>query len=189
MKSYTYTHVFKALEFAAIRHKHQFRKGEVKTPYINHPINVVTLLTEYNEYETNLLSAAALHDVIEDTANGKHEIDELSKSIKAKFGNKVLDIVLEVSDDKTLPYQERKRLQIEHTPFLSEEGKKLKISDKICNIKDMMEQPPSNWSLDRKITYLEWAKKVIEGARGVNSEMETHFDHIIQNAYNKLTNK
>jgi len=188
MKNYTYYKVFKALEFAAVRHKHQFRKGEIKNPYINHPINVVTLLTEYGENETNLLSAAALHDVIEDTANGKQEIDELSKIIKEKFGNKVLDIVLEVSDDKTLSYHERKRLQITNAPLLSNEGKKLKVSDKICNIKDMMEQPPPEWSLDRKTKYLEWAKNVIEGARGVNPEMEAHFDKIIKKAYNKLTN-
>ena len=189
MNNYTYHKTFKALEFAAIRHKHQFRKGEIKIPYINHPINVVTLLTEFGENETNLLSAAALHDVIEDTASGKHEIDGLSKIIKEKFGNKVLDIVLEVSDDKSLPYQERKRLQIKKTPLLSEEGKKLKISDKICNIKDMMEYPPTNWSTDRKTTYLEWAKNVIEGARGVNPEMEAHFDKTIQKAYKKITNK
>ena len=117
MKNYTYPKIFKALEFAAERHKHQFRKGKIKTPYINHPINVVTLLTEFGENETDLLSAAALHDVIEDTTNGKHEIDELSKTIKEKFGDKVLDIVIEVSDDKSLPYQERKRLQITNKPL------------------------------------------------------------------------
>ncbi len=189
MKNDTYTKVFKALEFAAVRHKHQVRKGEVKIPYINHPINVVTLLTEYEENETNLLSAAALHDVIEDTAKGKNEIDELSKIIKEEFGDKVLEIVLEVSDDKTLPYQERKRLQIKNTPFLSNEGKKLKISDKICNIRDMMKHPPTDWSADRKATYLEWAKNVIEGARGVNPNMEAYFDKIIQKAYHSLAKK
>jgi len=189
MKNHPYTTVFKALEFASARHKHQFRKGEVKIPYINHPINVITLLSEYGENETNLLSAAALHDVIEDTANGKQEIDKLSKIIKEEFGDKVLKIVLEVSDDKTLPYQERKKLQIKDTPFLSNEGKKLKISDKICNIKDMMEYPPTDWSADRKFTYLEWAKNVIEGARGVNPDMEAYFDKITQKAYHSLAKK
>lgn len=184
--SNTYMKIFKALEFAAERHKNQFRKGEVKIPYINHPINVVTLLAEFNETDQNLLTAAALHDVIEDTTEGKNEIDDISKVIKNQFGNKVLNIVLEVSDDKSLPYQERKQLQIKNTPSLSLEGKKLKISDKICNINDMMKYPPTNWSKERKITYLEWATKVIEGARGVNTAMENHFDKIIQNAYNSF---
>ncbi|MGM0498366.1 MAG: HD domain-containing protein [Bacteroidota bacterium] len=189
MHNNNYMKVFKALEFASERHKNQFRKGEEKIPYINHPINVATLLTEFNETETNLLSAAVLHDVIEDTAEEKREIDDISKIIKKQFGNKVLNIVLEVTDDKSLPYQERKRLQIENTPYLSKEGKKLKISDKICNIKDMMNHPPVDWPTERKIMYLEWAKDVVEGARGVNPAMEEHFDNIIQKAYNSLINK
>ena len=189
MSNRNYNLIFRSLNFAAERHRHQLRKGATKVPYINHPIKVVTVLTEFLEENHELLSAAALHDVVEDTAKGKEEINMLSESIKEQFGAEVLKLVLEVSDDKSLPYQERKRLQVENTPFLSNEAKKIKIADKICNINDMINDPPIDWATERKIKYLEWAKKVIDGARGVNSSMEAYFDKIKKEAHHKLTNK
>jgi guanosine-3',5'-bis(diphosphate) 3'-pyrophosphohydrolase len=189
MGNMNYSLVFKALDFAAERHKHQNRKGEAKVPYINHPIKVITVLTEFQEEHHALLSAAALHDVVEDTARGKEEIKMLSEIIKEEFGAVVLELVLEVSDDKSLPYQERKRLQVENTPALSNEAKKIKIADKICNIRDMINDPPIDWPTERKIKYLEWAGKVIDGARGVNSSLEAHFDQVKKEAHHKLTNK
>jgi guanosine-3',5'-bis(diphosphate) 3'-pyrophosphohydrolase len=148
---------------------------------------VIRTLSEHNETDPDLLAAAALHDVIEDTARGKAEIEGLSSSIKDHFGEKVLEIVLEVSDDKTLPFQERKHRQIINTPYLSSEAKKLKIADKICNIQDLLKDPPDDWPLDRKTGYIEWARKVIDGARGVNQSLENHFDQTARNAYIHLT--
>lgn len=189
MNNLNYTLIFKALNFAAERHKHQLRKGEIKVPYINHPIKVITVLTEFQEDSPELLSAAALHDVVEDTARGEKEINLLSDNIKEQFGNQVLNLIIEVSDDKSLPYQERKRLQVENTPYLSNNAKKIKIADKICNIKDMINDPPIDWPTERKVKYLEWAEKVIEGARGVNQSMETYFDQVKKEAHQKLINK
>jgi len=181
--------VFAALEFAAKRHIGQTRKGTMRSPYINHPISVMATLSQHGENNEDLLAAAALHDVIEDTAKDKEEIEKLSATIIEIFGENVLNIVLEVSDDKTLSYQKRKHLQIINTPFLSNEAKKLKIADKSCNIKDLISDPPSDWSIERKLSYLEWAMKVIDGARGISSALEQHFESVVQEAYNKLTNQ
>ena len=178
--------VVRAIEFAAQRHSGQTRKGNTKSPYINHPIKVVSLLVDYTEHDSDLLSAAALHDVIEDTARGDREIQRLEEIIKKKFGNKVLGIVWEVTDNKQLPFQERKQKQIQETPRLSLEAKKIKIADKICNIVDLKEDPPAGWSKERKNTYIEWAGKVIEGARGVNRELEAYFDKISREAYEMI---
>ena len=185
----TVNKTFKALELAAARHRNQVRKGTEKTPYINHPINVISILTEFHETDPDILAAAALHDVIEDTAKGQNEINQISAQLEELFGKRVLDIVLEVSDDKELPYQKRKELQITKTPSLSPAAKKLKIADKICNIKDMIADPPTSWPTERKITYLEWSRKVIQGARGVNPELEAYFDQIVEESYIHLTNK
>jgi len=57
---------------------------------------------------------------------------------------------MEVTDDKSLPKQERKRLQIEHAATLSEKAKWVKLADKICNVRDMSQSPPVNWSPQRK---------------------------------------
>lgn len=175
--------VMRAIEFAAHRHSGQTRKGKRKTPYINHPIKVVNLLIQFHEWDKNLLSAAALHDIIEDTLKDKETNEDLVKTIKTHFGHKVLQIVQEVSDDKDLPFDKRKQEQIDHAPFLSKEARKLKIADKICNIKDIIEDPPENWSKERKRAYLDWAGKVVEGAKGVNKELETHFEKIHADAY------
>lgn len=178
--------VIRAIEFAAERHSGQTRKGNTNSPYINHPIKVVSLLTRFQEDDSDLLSAAALHDIIEDTAKGDEEIQWLQKIIEEKFGSKVLSIVQEVTDDKQLPYQERKQKQVEDTPYLSKEAKKIKIADKICNITDLKKDPPVGWSNKRKNTYIEWACKVIEGAKGVNKELEGYFEKISREAYEKI---
>lgn len=178
--------VIRAIEFAALRHSGQTRKGNEKTPYINHPIKVVSLLLDFHENDSDLLSAAALHDVIEDTAREDREIRQLEKIIGQKFGNKVLNIIWEVTDNKQLPFQERKQKQIQDTPHLSQEAKKIKIADKICNITDLKEAPPVGWSRDRKNSYIEWSTKVIEGAKGVNKELEAYFAKISREAYKTI---
>ena len=162
----------KALEFSAEKHKKQLRKGEERTPYINHPIQVAKTLWEAGETSFTLLVGALLHDTIEDTQTTPEEIETL-------FGKDVLDLVLEVTDDKNLPYQERKRLQIVNAPHKSVEGKLLKLADKICNINDLVQSPP-DWTSERKLQYLEWAAKVVEGLRGVNAILEAKFDALYQ---------
>lgn len=166
--------LLRAIEFAAEKHKQQKRKGKNQTPYINHPIQVAHLLAEFGQEENSaLLMAAILHDTIEDTATTQ---DELA----ATFGQQVAQIVLEVTDDKSLPVLERKRLQVVQTPKKSVEAKMLKIADKTCNVKDITADPPANWSLARKIAYLDWAEAVVKGAVGVNRALEQHFFEVLQ---------
>jgi len=179
--------VIEAIELAARQHQGQFRKGKRKAAYINHPIQLMGVLIRHQENDSDLLKAAALHDVIEDTAKTREEIEGLSQTIESKFGKEVLKVVREVSDDKNLPFPERKRLQIVNTPKLSQHAKKIKIADKTCNIIDMMDDPPSNWSTDRKLEYLRWAEQVIEGARGVNPALEDYFDQTRKQAYRHYT--
>jgi guanosine-3',5'-bis(diphosphate) 3'-pyrophosphohydrolase len=181
--------IAEALVFATDRHKNQFRKGTGKIPYINHPVNVLKLLSKFGETDTDLLAAALLHDVIEDTTKNEQEIKELSDIIHLKFGENVLLTVLEVSDNKNLPVKERKRLQVVHTPNLSDRAKKLKIADKICNMIDIKNDPPLNWPLERKLRYLDWAKQVVAGARGLNKKLDQYFDQVYDETYSFLVAK
>ena len=91
-----------------------------------------------------------------------------------------MSIVLEVTDDKSLRKKERKRLQIEHAPHLSPGAKLVKLADKISNIKDVTNNPPANWDKARKIKYLDWGEKVVEGLRGENKELEKLFDEVVK---------
>src|SRR5579863_6095940 len=95
--------VLAASAFAAHKHRDQRRKGAEASPYINHPIAVANVLAnEAHIIEPVVLAAALLHDTIEDTDT---TVDELV----AEFGSEIAGIVLEVTDDKSLPKQERKR--------------------------------------------------------------------------------
>lgn len=173
--------ILKSLEFAASRHRKQFRKGEDKSPYINHPIQVASLLAnEGGEKEPVLLIAAILHDVVEDTVDTPDEKQELINQIRELFGEQVLFLVLEVTDDKSLEKQERKRLQVEQVPHKSDNAKKLKIADKIMNVRDITNNPPTWWTLQRILEYFNWAEKVVEGLRGVNSKLENMFDECLR---------
>jgi len=164
------TKLLSALQFAAIKHKKQFRKGAKQTPFINHPIRVASLLAESGESgSTNLLVAAILHDVIEDTDTTAEEITNL-------FGKVICDLVLECTDNKDLPSWERKQRQISYAPKASVEAKKLKLADKICNIIDIREDPPLGWTVDRKLAYLQWSEAVYEGLKGVNTILEKRFE-------------
>src|SRR5450759_552326 len=172
--------ILRALEFAATRHKTQFRKGEDKSPYINHPIQVANLLAnEAGEKDPVLLIAAILHDVIEDTVVTPKEKQELINQISEIFGEQVLALTLEVTDDKSLEKPERKRLQIEQAPHKSDNAKKLKIADKIMNVRDITNNPPTSWPLQRIREYFDWAEKVVAGLRGVNKNLENMFDECL----------
>jgi (p)ppGpp synthase/HD superfamily hydrolase len=166
--------LLRTLHFAADKHRDQRRKGPDASPYINHPIAVAELLArEGGVSDLTTIQAALLHDTIEDT---EASLDEL----EANFGTQVRGVVAEVSDDKSLAKAERKRLQIEHSRHLSERAKLVKLSDKICNVLDVVHQAPDGWSLERRTEYLDWTEKVIEGLRGTNAVLEKLYDKALE---------
>ena len=161
--------VLRAAAFAAERHRDQRRKGQDASPYINHPLALANLLSECGEHDPTVLAAALLHDTVEDTGTTIEEI-------RQAFGAQVAAIVAEVTDDKSLPKAERKRLQIEHAAHLSVPARLVKLADKICNLRDMNSSPPVGWSLQRKSEYFDWAKQVVDRMRGTHPELERLFD-------------
>lgn len=170
-----------ALKFAAEKHVSQRRKGCDQIPYINHPIKVVQVLHKIgNETDDELLSAAVLHDVLEDTCATEQELRE-------RFGDKVTDWVIEVTDDMTLTYDDRKRYQIKKAQGLSAGAKKIKIADKISNIQDIISLPMT-WSNRRKKQYFEWSDRVVEGCRGVNIKLDQEFDKVQKEAMKRISN-
>lgn len=168
--------LLEAISFAAAKHRHQRRKGANAEPYINHPLEVANILTTVGKIsDHNILIAAVLHDTIEDTEATPDEITMI-------FGEEVCSMVLEVTDDKNLDKKERKQRQIEHAPHLSHGAKHIKLADKISNIKDILQNPPHDWSEERKLEYVNWGENVVAGLRGVNAELESLFDELIETA-------
>lgn len=166
--------------FAARKHRDQRRKDAAESPYINHPLAGVNVLaSEAGVIDQSLLIAALLHDTVEDTET---TFDELQEA----YGEVVRRIVEEVTDDKGLPKETRKELQIRHAANASNLAKQLKIADKVCNIRDIASNPPSRWSEDRKVQYLEWASQVVTGCRGVNLKLDQVYGEAMTMAREKL---
>jgi guanosine-3',5'-bis(diphosphate) 3'-pyrophosphohydrolase len=166
--------LFRALEFSALKHRGQRRKDREASPYINHPIEVASVLANVGRVDDiTTLVAAILHDTIEDTKTTGEELE-------AKFGREVRLMVQEVSDDKTLERMERKRLQVEHAPTLSPRAKLIKLGDKICNVRDVTHRPPAHWSIERRREYLEWTERVVAGCRGMSQPLEQYYDRVLR---------
>jgi len=162
--------LFKAFHFSADRHRNQRRKDNAHSPYINHPIEVAQLLWDVGAVrDVNVLVAAILHDTIEDTSTHPDEILD-------SFGGEVLSLVLEVTDDKSLSKADRKRLQIETSGHKSYGAKLIKLADKSCNVRNLINMPPEGWSLERRQEYLLWTEKVVAGLRGTNANLEDYYD-------------
>jgi guanosine-3',5'-bis(diphosphate) 3'-pyrophosphohydrolase len=163
--------LLKAFRFAADKHRDQRRKDTDHTPYINHPVEVIQLLWEVGGVrDADVLLAAVLHDVVEDTDTRPEEISD-------RFGEQVLSYVMEVTDDKELSKDERKRLQIVDAPKKSYGAKLIKLADKACNVRNLVTTPPKSWSLKRRREYLVWGEKVVAGLRGTNAALEEYYDH------------
>ena len=164
--------ILTALEFASKKHRDQRRKDTSASPYINHPISLANILCNEGKIsDPKVICAALLHDTIEDT-----ETTELE--LKNTFGKAVAKIVVEVTDDKSLPKAERKLAQIEHAKHSSKRAKLVKLADKISNLRDILSSPPADWSIERKKEYFDWSKAVIDQIRGTNKKLENIFDEL-----------
>jgi guanosine-3',5'-bis(diphosphate) 3'-pyrophosphohydrolase len=162
--------ILRALEFAARKHRDQRRKDAEASPYINHPIALANVLcNEGDVADSTTIAAAILHDTLEDTDTTRQELE-------LAFGPRIAHIVAEVTDDKHLPKEARKRLQVEHAAALSPEAKLVKLADKICNIRDVASHPPALWPLERRREYFDWAKAVVDRLRGIDGTLERLFD-------------
>lgn len=142
--------LIEAIDFAAKAHRDQRRKDENHSPYINHPIDVMNILSKAGISDIDTLCAAVLHDTIEDT---KVTFEQLETT----FGPEVAQIVKECSDDKSLHKVQRKKDQIVHARHASTNAKLVKAADKLSNLSDLQRSPPSFWSQDEIEGYFIWA--------------------------------
>jgi (p)ppGpp synthase/HD superfamily hydrolase len=159
-----------AADYAARQHIAQRRKGERGEPYINHLTEVAALLAEATGgSDVVLLMGGLLHDTLEDT-------DATYEDLVERFGPEVAALVAEVTDDKSLPKEERKRLQITKTPAKSQRAKLLKLADKTSNLRSLVASPPTGWPPQRLREYVVWAHDVVRSCRGLNAQLEAQFD-------------
>lgn len=122
-----------------------------------------------------LLMGGLLHDTLEDT-------DATYEDLMERFGADVAALVAEVTDDKSLPKDERKRLQVETAGSKTRRAKLLKIADKTSNLRSLVRSPPSGWTEQRLRDYVVWAEAVVRSCRGLNASLEAGFDTAYRDA-------
>ena len=173
--------VLEAAAFAADKHRMQRRKDAEASPYINHPLALAHLLAnEAGITDPVVLASALLHDTVEDTETS---IEELRDA----FGPEIAAIVAEVTDDKKLAPEVRKRHQVEKAASKSDAAKLVKLADKTCNLRDIAVTPPADWSAERRREYFEWAREVVAGLGGVSPSLEAAFDEAYEAGMRSLT--
>lgn len=162
--------VLDAAVYASVQHRDQRRKNPTNEPYFNHPLRVARSLAAVGASERAVI-AGLLHDTVEDT-------DSTPEELEAKFGAATASVVAEVTDDKTLPKAERKRLQVEHAPLISRDAKMVKLADKTDNLTDLVMLTPVGWTPEYVDEYFKWSQSVISGLRGTSAELERKFDAV-----------
>lgn len=115
-----------ALEKARTAHQGQVRNGSGGMPYVEHPMRVAALLDEHG-YRDEVLAAALLHDVIEDSETSLDEI-------RAEFGDEVAGLVGALTDDESIDsYRERKAEHRERVAAAEGEALAIYGADKLTN--------------------------------------------------------
>lgn len=109
------------------------------------------LTDEAKVTDPEVIQAALLHDTVEDTDTSFDEIER-------EFGVNVKNIVMEVTDDKTLPAAERKRLQILHAKDSTNQAKLVKLADKLYNLRDLQLCIPEGWT---EVNFSGWIENPI----------------------------
>ena len=117
----------KAAVFAAKAHEGMMRKGS-RIPYIYHPMEVALIVAQMTD-DPEVIAAAYLHDVLEDTSVTPEELERT-------FGGRILSLVQEESEDKERTWRERKASTIEHLKQASREVKLLTLGDKLSNLRN-----------------------------------------------------
>jgi len=165
--------ISEAALLAARRHSGMARKGRGNEPYINHLAEVANLVSEATAgADAELVAAGWLHDVIEDTDTTREELAD-------RFSVRVAALVAEVTDDMSMPKDERRRLQVVGAPHKSPDAKLIKIADKISNIRGRIAPEPSEAERADLADYVGWAEQVVSGCRGGSAWLDRTFDEAV----------
>ncbi|MBS0629233.1 MAG: bifunctional (p)ppGpp synthetase/guanosine-3',5'-bis(diphosphate) 3'-pyrophosphohydrolase [Verrucomicrobia bacterium] len=181
LKESEITTILDAVVFAAEKHQFQTRKNAEHVPYIIHPIGVAyNILTIAKCSDPKVLTAAVLHDTVEDTNTSYLEIRE-------RFGIEVEGYVQELTDDTELPKHVRKDLQVINAAHKTKGAAYIKLADKLYNLTDLSTGLPKDWTQERADEYFRWAKKVVDQLPPVSPELKAAIEQISALYWSKKT--
>jgi GTP diphosphokinase / guanosine-3',5'-bis(diphosphate) 3'-diphosphatase len=165
--------VLEAIVFAAEKHSLGRRKDANKSPYIEHPLRVMRHLIRAGVTNPVTLMVAVLHDTVEDTETTFAEISNL-------FGSYVETGVRDVTDDKSLPTVESKKMQVVHTnsQTMSISGCLVKMADKLDNVLDRVNNPPLFCSPQENEGYIIWSIHVVAPLVFLNAGLKKQLEDV-----------
>ncbi len=119
--------IARALAKASEAHAGQIRNGSGGLPYISHPRMVAATLAARG-YDEATLSAALLHDVVEDS-------NTTVEDLRAEFGDEIADLVAALSDDESIDsYRERKDEHRRRVVIADGDALAIYAADKLTNM-------------------------------------------------------
>jgi (p)ppGpp synthase/HD superfamily hydrolase len=170
--------ILKAINFASKKHKKGVRKGDKDLPYISHCFATAWILNSFTKDE-DVIVAGLLHDVIEDVLGPKGY-----KILQEKFGQRVVDIVKGVTEDKDpnkkekeKPWIERKQDYLAHLKKDSKESMMVSAADKIHNLQSMRD------------AYCEQGEKLWKHFNATKEESLWFYEQVYKIVRGKLRNK
>ena len=170
----------KAKEFASHAHKDHVRNDEAKTPYVYHLAEVADLVKESGGTDKEI-SAAWLHDAVEDTATTIEDVRE-------EFGDEIGDMVQGLTDLPEwlqLSLHERKTKQSERVANESSSVRRVKLADQTSNVK-IVGLGNDNFTLDEKFIYIDRAKQIAEACKGVSPYLDILFAERYETAHKNI---
>jgi len=165
-----FSNYWNALSYAFEKYGNLKRKAK-DIPYVIHPVRVTLILRSvgFNEFEhEELMIAALLHDLCEDTNTTLKEIDKI-------FGEKIVSIVDELSKPVNAKDHKKDRW-LENFKNSSKEAKIIKIADRIDNLLEMVD----DWTIQKQIAYANQARIVLKSCRDANKELADKLEEIIK---------
>ena len=156
-----------AISLAVLAHRGQIRKDSSEMPYVVHPLHVMRLLIDHGVMDKQILAAAVMHDVIEDTHIG-------IELVQRQFPKLVADLVAAMSKDcgsKGTAYVQRAadhaQIMVRVKDFkhsINLDGKKvnpailIKQADRLSNLTGAF---PEDWDLVKHQQYYEQSREIL----------------------------
>lgn len=152
-------YIISAIRYAVVKHGQQTRGPGHNLPYADHVLEVMQRLVAEGIQDPHVLTAAVLHDVVEDCGVGILDIER-------EFGSRVSRLV----DWLTLPPEEHKdparklRYQKRMMFEMDDDARAIKIADKTSNVFALVSHPPA-WKESSIKAYADSSREVVETAR------------------------
>jgi (p)ppGpp synthase/HD superfamily hydrolase len=164
--------VKKALRFATIAHRGQKRKY-IDMEYIKHPVETCNLLHEYTDgdIKDEILCAALLHDVVEDTDYG---LDDIGSEFNPEVVSLVYELTTIKKDQKKVG---KKKYLLDKMNNMSEDALTIKLADRLSNIGDLVaEEVPA-----------EFVKKYVEETKFLMTQLKRTLTPLQKRLRNRIT--